>query len=411
MSFDDEGGDFEEFGSTFELPVVGADADGGPLGPLPKLSRRHARFAAGLARLDSAGLFDRAAGWLAKAAGGAIEVGAPEVAWRASGLRRVGLVAQAHWPRYATRVALGVETPLAHAVVDRLLGFDRLPAETRLPLSPVEWGVWTYVATEALHRLSKGPRDPLGPWDLTVDRVGPDPFDVDGLGRVVTVRWPVRLGNDSGSLRLWLAEAVVARWLLAEPPATSRPLGPGTAEWSSSWRAEAGTVALPRGLSTVRAGGVLPVTGSTLRGSAASPVGSVRLSSSVAQPPGRYVIPAEAEPGSAGARLTVTGTPAFEPTPREAVPVSTPSTPNPNPNPTAPPAGPPADVPVTLVVELGRVNVSLARLADLRPGDVLELGRHAKEPIELTSGGRLVARGELVQIDTELGVRVTNVFF
>jgi flagellar motor switch protein FliN/FliY len=70
----------------------------------------------------------------------------------------------------------------------------------------------------------------------------------------------------------------------------------------------------------------------------------------------------------------------------------------------------PADIPVTLTVELGRVSLPLHRLADLKPGDVLELGRHAHEPVELTSGGRLIARGELVQVDTELGVRVTQVF-
>jgi type III secretion system YscQ/HrcQ family protein len=70
----------------------------------------------------------------------------------------------------------------------------------------------------------------------------------------------------------------------------------------------------------------------------------------------------------------------------------------------------PTDVPVTLTVELGRVNLTLSRLADLKPGDVIELGRHSREPVELTSSGRLVARGELVLIDTELGVRVTNVF-
>ena len=70
----------------------------------------------------------------------------------------------------------------------------------------------------------------------------------------------------------------------------------------------------------------------------------------------------------------------------------------------------PSDVPVTLVVELGRVNLTLRRLADLKPGDVIELGRHSREPVELPSGGRLVARGELVQIDTELGVRITQVF-
>lgn len=79
--------------------------------------------------------------------------------------------------------------------------------------------------------------------------------------------------------------------------------------------------------------------------------------------------------------------------------------------PSTPPAGVAAlDVPVTLTVELGRVNMTLTQLADIKPGDVVELGRHSRAPVELTSGGRLVARGELVLIDTELGVRVTNVF-
>ena len=50
------------------------------------------------------------------------------------------------------------------------------------------------------------------------------------------------------------------------------------------------------------------------------------------------------------------------------------------------PAGPPSsapkasplDVPVTLTVELGRVNLTLSRLADLKPGDVIELSRHSR---------------------------------
>ncbi len=36
------------------------------------------------------------------------------------------------------------------------------------------------------------------------------------------------------------------------------------------------------------------------------------------------------------------------------------------------------DVPVTLVVELGRVNLPLSRLADLKTGDVVELARHSR---------------------------------
>ena len=54
-----------------------------------------------------------------------IAIDRPEILWRASGLGRAGLVAQMTAPRLATRLAMGIEIPLAHTIVDRLLGFDR----------------------------------------------------------------------------------------------------------------------------------------------------------------------------------------------------------------------------------------------------------------------------------------------
>ena len=108
-------------------------------------------------------------------------------------------------PRLATRLAMGVEIPLAHAIVDRLLGFDRPFAETRLQLTPVEWGVWTFLVLRALDSFDaaeasqagdrSGISGIVGPADLTLDRVGPDPFDPGGLGSIVTVRWSVRVGS------------------------------------------------------------------------------------------------------------------------------------------------------------------------------------------------------------------------
>ena len=77
---------------------------------------------------------------------------------------------------------------------------------------------------------------------------------------------------------------------------------------------------------------------------------------------------------------------------------------------TATPVVDPLDAPVTLTVELGRLTVPLSRLADLKPGEVLEVNRHSREPVEISSNGRIVARGDLVLIGDELGVRVTSVF-
>ncbi len=49
----------------------------------------------------------------------------------------------------------------------------------------------------------------------------------------------------------------------------------------------------------------------------------------------------------------------------------------------------------------------LARLLEQADGGPR---RHSRSPVELTSNGRLVARGELILIDTDLGVRITGVF-
>ena len=159
----------------------------------------------------------------------------PEVFWRTSGLNRPGLIARFTAPRLAIRLAMGIENVLAHAVVNRLLGFDRPFAETRLQLTPVEWGVWTFLILRALDSMGSGSvregpdgLQALRPGDLTLDRAGPDPFDPSSLGPIVTVRWPLRVGPTAGAVRLWLPEPVVealARFPEPEKPRRSRNRG------------------------------------------------------------------------------------------------------------------------------------------------------------------------------------------
>ena len=64
------------------------------------------------------------------------------------------------------------------------------------------------------------------------------------------------------------------------------------------------------------------------------------------------------------------------------------------------------DVPVELVVELARIDLSLSELAAVRPGEVLATGRAIGEHVVLRAGERVIARGELVDIEGEVGVRV-----
>lgn len=68
------------------------------------------------------------------------------------------------------------------------------------------------------------------------------------------------------------------------------------------------------------------------------------------------------------------------------------------------------DAPLVVRVELGMVSLKAREWAALKPGDVLETGRRIAEPVVLRAGGRQIARGELVNIEGELGVRITEVF-
>jgi flagellar motor switch/type III secretory pathway protein FliN len=64
------------------------------------------------------------------------------------------------------------------------------------------------------------------------------------------------------------------------------------------------------------------------------------------------------------------------------------------------------DSPVVVRIEVGAVSMSAREWAELAPGDVIESGRRIAEPVVLRVAGREVARGELVNLEGELGVRI-----
>jgi flagellar motor switch/type III secretory pathway protein FliN len=64
------------------------------------------------------------------------------------------------------------------------------------------------------------------------------------------------------------------------------------------------------------------------------------------------------------------------------------------------------DSPVVVRVEIGSVSLTAREWAELGPGDVIETGRRIAEPVVLRISGREVARGELVNVEGEIGVRI-----
>lgn len=68
-----------------------------------------------------------------------------------------------------------------------------------------------------------------------------------------------------------------------------------------------------------------------------------------------------------------------------------------------------ANVEMTVTVELGRTRMPVRQLLGLAPGSVIELNRSANTPVDVFVNGTLFARGEVVVIDDEFGVRITDI--
>ena len=67
------------------------------------------------------------------------------------------------------------------------------------------------------------------------------------------------------------------------------------------------------------------------------------------------------------------------------------------------------DVPVELAVEIGRTHMTIRETLTLGPGSIVTLNRLAGEPVDLLVNGKPIARGEVVVLDEEFGLRVTEV--
>ena len=67
------------------------------------------------------------------------------------------------------------------------------------------------------------------------------------------------------------------------------------------------------------------------------------------------------------------------------------------------------DIPLQVTVELGRTKRSVKEILELSPGSIIELDKLAGEPVDIHINNRLIAKGEVVVIDENFGVRVTDI--
>lgn len=67
------------------------------------------------------------------------------------------------------------------------------------------------------------------------------------------------------------------------------------------------------------------------------------------------------------------------------------------------------DIPLQVTVELGRTKKTIQEILELAPGSIIELDKLAGEPVDILINNKLIAKGEVVVIEENFGVRVTDI--
>ncbi|HWP79542.1 MAG TPA: flagellar motor switch protein FliN, partial [Candidatus Acidoferrum sp.] len=66
-------------------------------------------------------------------------------------------------------------------------------------------------------------------------------------------------------------------------------------------------------------------------------------------------------------------------------------------------------VPLEVAAEIGRTRMSVKEILEIRQGSLIELDRQAGDPADILVNGQLIARGDIVIIDDDFGVRITEI--
>lgn len=332
---------------------------------------------------------------------------------------------------------LEIELGLAHAAIDKLLGGTGEVGNR--PLTDIEEGVMSFIILEALKTLAPNldpglPRMRLEGMAHTVD----DALVLSGdESQLIVVQLKATLGDQQGFIRLFIPSAVVGMTSLPQQGPERRARR--AAEFSRHaerlagvkvWiRAEFGRAEiLGAELSRLRTGDVVLLDEFTARpdqgpgGTASLRVG--RGKSARAE--------AEIVADETGFKARVTG---FFPGEEPRVPLEqsedlgagapeaeAEEVPPPDEVTDANRALPKErqvsqnaegadllnDVPLQLAVELGRVPMTAEDVVALKVGQVIDLARMPGEPVEMSVNGKVIARGELVEIEGHLGVRILS---
>ena len=67
------------------------------------------------------------------------------------------------------------------------------------------------------------------------------------------------------------------------------------------------------------------------------------------------------------------------------------------------------DVEIPVSVEIGQTSLAVREILDLDRGSILTLDKEAEEPMDIRVNGKLIARGEIVVVKENFGIRITEI--
>jgi len=68
------------------------------------------------------------------------------------------------------------------------------------------------------------------------------------------------------------------------------------------------------------------------------------------------------------------------------------------------------DISLTVSVELGKTSKSISEILEFSTGSVIVLEKVVGDPVEVLANNKLIARGEVVAIEENYGVRITEIY-
>ena len=335
------------------------------------------------------------------------------------------------------RAVLDVELSLAHSVVDTLLGGAGETVGLR-PLTEIEEGVASFVLLEALKALSPG-LEPTLP-KLRLEGVGrglDEAMKLGDEGPVLLVQLRARVGSQDGMVRLFVPSGVLELMEPAQAAEQRRAMLQANIHAHlerlgsvRTWlRAQIGYAEITRGdLSSLREKDVVLVDVLSARPDRGEP-GTAKLTLGLARA-GYLAAEVYVENEQYQARVTevVIGEQAFleRSTPSEADEAAAEALGESG----AGEEGAPddddprteggamddkmeagellGDIPLQISVELARVPMTAEQVVSMRVGQVMELHRSPGEPVDLAVNGKVIGRGELVELEGQLGVRILS---